>query len=186
LTDDDLMQAAAEGQQTAFRELVERWERPLYAFLFRMVGCHEDALDLSQETFLRVHRQARSYRAQGQFRCWLFCIAGNLARSWLRRQRVLRWVRLQAPHCETIADSARSDHGLEQREARRVLEQALARLPVRQRQVLLLQRFGEMTQQEIAATLRTTVPAVESLIQRALNRLRKDLIERGTADESPR
>lgn len=186
MTDDDLMSAMAEGREDAFRELVERWEQPIYAFLVRMVASHEDALDLSQETFLRVHTRARGYCPRGQFRCWLFTIAGNLARSWLRRQRVLRWVRFNPSTHGGHSDPGALEAARARDEMQRALRDALARLPDRQRQALILQRFGDMTQHEIAATLATTVPAVESLIQRAMARLRRDLCGRGGTNESPR
>ena len=82
--DDRLMARGGQGDEEAFRLLVTRWERPVFAFLERMLGSREEAQDLGQETFVRVFQQARRYRAAGRFRSWLFRIAGNLARSRLR------------------------------------------------------------------------------------------------------
>ncbi len=179
MNDDDLMVRTARGDGEAFRLLVERWEKAVFAFHERMVGSAEDALDLSQETFLRVYDQARKYRPSGQFRSWLFRIAGNLARSWLRRKRIVRWLRFEPERHDRSSSSIPADRLLEMDETERAVRQALARLPDRQRQAILLRRYDNLSHQEIATALRTTVPAVESLLQRAMGALRKDLSRRG-------
>ena len=91
-SDDELMMRAAKGDRTAFGILVQRWERPVFAFLARMLASAEEAEDLVQEAFLRVWGHAGRYRPSGQFKSWLFRIAGNLARSRLRRNKVVRWI----------------------------------------------------------------------------------------------
>jgi RNA polymerase sigma-70 factor (ECF subfamily) len=175
VTDDDLMAGTARGEEAAFRQLVQRWEGPIFAFLQRMLDSPEDALDLSQETFLRVHAQARRYEPAGRFRGWLFRIAGNLARSWLRRKRTLRWIRFDPARHDQPSSHADAARSLERQETRRQVRDALARLPDRQRQAVLLRRYEGLGYSEIATALGTTVPAVESLLQRAMARLRKDL-----------
>jgi len=173
--DDELMRRAAAGDSEAFRLLVERWEQPVYAFLCRMLGSPEEALDLRQETFLRVHQQAGRYRAQGQFRSWLFRIAGNLARSALRRRRILKWLRLDPQEHDRPADQEPVDRALERRELQAAVRAAIAELPPRQREALVLRRYQELSQREIAAALGTTEEGVESLLGRAMSRLRRTL-----------
>lgn len=173
--DDELMRRAAAGDREAFRLLVERWEQPVYAFLCRMLGSPEEALDLRQETFLRVHQQAGRYRAQGQFRSWLFRIAGNLARSALRRRRILKWLRLDPQEHDRPADQEPADRALERQELQAAVRAAIAELPARQREALVLRRYQELSQREIAAALGTTEEGVESLLGRAMSRLRRTL-----------
>ena len=84
----------AEGDDDAFGILVGRWEKRVFGFLEYMLGSREEAQDVTQEAFLRMCQSAATYRPSGQFRSWLFRIAGNLARSRLRRRKILRWVRL--------------------------------------------------------------------------------------------
>lgn len=175
--DDDLMVRAARGDEEAFHLLVERWQGPVYAFLERMMGSREEALDLSQETFLRIYAQAARYRPQGQFKSWLFRIAGNLARSGLRRRRIVRWVRFEAPLHDRPTHAATPVSGLERAETREDVRRALATLPGRQRQAVLLRHYAELSQREIAETMGTTVPAVESLLQRAMVALRLQLAD---------
>jgi RNA polymerase sigma-70 factor (ECF subfamily) len=140
-----------------------------------MLGSREEAEDLGQETFLRVCRQAPRYRPTGQFRSWLFRIAGNLARSRLRRRRILDWVRFEPGRHDVAAAEEPADRRLEREEQRRAVRAALARLPDRQRQAILLRRYEGLSHREIASALNTTVPAVESLLHRALVALKKDL-----------
>ena len=77
--DDELMTRGAEGDDAAFGLLVGRWEKRVFAFLERMLGSREEAQDVAQEAFLLMCLHAKDYRATGQFRSWLFRIAGNLA-----------------------------------------------------------------------------------------------------------
>jgi RNA polymerase sigma-70 factor (ECF subfamily) len=175
--DDDLMVRAAQDDREAFRLLVERWQEQVYAFLERMMGSREEALDLSQETFLRVYTQASRYRPQGQFRSWLFRIAGNLARSGLRRRRIVRWVRFETPLHDRSTLAATPDSGLARAETRADVRRALAALPERQRQAVLLRHYAELSHREIAQSMGTTVPAVESLLQRAMVTLRQRLAD---------
>ena len=175
--DDTLMVRVAHEDQDAFRLLVERWEQPVYAFLERMMGSREEALDLSQETFLRIYTQARRYRPQGQFRSWLFRIAGNLARSGLRRKRIVRWVRFDAPLHDRPTHAVTPETDLARAEARADVRRALQALPGRQREAVLLRHYAELSHREIAQSMGTTVPAVESLLQRAMVALRLHLAD---------
>jgi len=179
VNDDEAMARVAQGDEEAFRLLVLRWEQPVFRFLERMIGSEEEARDLSQETFLRVFSQARRYRAAGRFRSWLFRIAGNLARSRLRRNSVVRWVRFDPILHDPASEGDGPDRRLERKETAERVRRALARLPHRQRQALLLRRYEEMSYREIAGAMGLTQAAVESLLQRAMERLKKDLAGKG-------
>ena len=168
--EDAWMARVAEGDESALQFLVERWERPVLAFLTRCLGEREEARDLSQETFLRVYRNAHRYRAQGNFRSWLFRIAGNLCRSQQRRQRLLRWLPLMdSPGAkEAIAPSSfDADASTRSHEFARALDEILNELPLRQRMAFLLRRQEELSYREIAVAMDTTPSAVESLLVRA-------------------
>ncbi len=174
MTDDELMERIADADDEAARLLVERWERPVFAFLERMLGSREEAQDLAQEVFLRVCTSAKRYRSDGRFRSWLFRITGNLARGSLRRRKVLSWVRFEPGLHDREADNASPDNPIEGEERKRLVRAALEELPPRQREALLLQRYEDMSYQEIAATMKISLAAVESLLQRAMVALRSD------------
>ena len=177
------MARGAEGDERAFQVLVERWERPVFAFLVRMLGSREEAQDVGQETFLRLCRQAPRYQARGQFRSWLFRIAGNLARSRLRRRKIIRWVTFERPLHDRPANNPPIGADLEREELRTLLMAAIAELPERQRQTILLRHDLGMSQREIAATLGTSESAVESLLQRGLATLKRKLREPGAMEQ---
>ncbi|MBK8165229.1 MAG: sigma-70 family RNA polymerase sigma factor [bacterium] len=177
--DDELVARTAAGEEAAFRLLVDRWERDVLAFLTHMTGSRDDAEDLAQETFVRVFRQAGSYRAEGRFRSWLLRIAGNLARSRHRRRRLLKWLPLDLERHDVASATPSADRRLEAEQTADVVRAAIARLPVRQRQALVLHRFQGLRYVEVAEAMGTSLAGVESLIQRALAGLRADLIRRG-------
>lgn len=172
LDDDALMAATARGEEAAFRLLVLRWEVQVRAFLVAMLSSREDAEDLTQDTFVQVFRKAGSYRPAGKFRSWLFRIAGNLARSRLRRRKILSWVPFNADFHEPVDPAENPAAALDRRSEEQQVRSAVARLPERQRQALVLHRFMGLRYGEIAEAMGVSVPAVESLIQRAMGRLK--------------
>lgn len=176
--DDDLMARAAAGDETAFGLLVQRWERPVFAFLARMLGSREEAEDLAQEAFLRAWRNASRYRASGQFKSWLFRIVGNLARSRLRRRKIVRWISFDPVAHDKPTREDTGEQTLERAETRQSVREAIGRLPERQRQALLLKMYDGLSYQEIASTMEVSVPAVESLLHRATTALRKELLRK--------
>ena len=138
LDDDTLMARTAGGEEAAFRLLVLRWEGQVKAFLIHMLGSVEEAEDLAQDTFVQVFRKAGSYRPEGKFQSWLFRVAGNRARSRLRRKKILGWVRFNPDLHDRRGGGNRPDEDLEQAQLSRAIQTALDRLPARQRQALAL------------------------------------------------
>src|SRR5688572_23181561 len=94
-SDEDLVARAIDGGTESVNQLVKRWERPIYALAYRTLGRDEDARDVTQETFLREFRSIGGFRGQAKFSSWLYRIALNLCRDWLRRER--RTPVVQAP-----------------------------------------------------------------------------------------
>jgi len=178
LNDDELIARGADGDEDAFRMLVERWQTPVFRFLERMLGSREDAQDLAQETFLRMCVNARRYRPEGRFQSWLFRIAGNLARSQLRRRKILRWVAFDPGAHEPSSGASSAQETLERRATDAGVRDAISTLPDRQRHALLLRTFEEMSYQEIADAMGVSVGAVESLLHRATVALRREIVRR--------
>src|SRR5947209_8934375 len=86
-TDEELVARSIRGDPESFNELILRWERPIYALAYRTIGRKEDARDVCQETFLRAFRALPAFRGQAKFSSWLYRIALNLCRDWMRRER---------------------------------------------------------------------------------------------------
>src|SRR5438477_10925399 len=86
-TDEELVARSIGGDADSFNELILRWERPIFALAYRQIGREEDARDVCQETFLRAYRALSGFRGQAKFSSWLYRIALNLCRDWVRRER---------------------------------------------------------------------------------------------------
>ena len=177
-SDDRLMTDYVGGDEGALRILVERWEQPVFAFLIRMLGSREEAEDLCQDTFVKLIEAARRYQPEGKFQGWLFRIAGNVARSRLRRRKILRWLPLANDYDSAPAPGPAPLDELVGREERLRVQQAIVRLPARQRQALALKQYRGMSYQEIADAMDTSVSSVQMLLHRAMTALRKDLTSR--------
>ena len=86
-TDEELVARSMAGDADSFNQLVLRWERPIYALAYRAIGRDEDARDVVQDTFLRAFRALPGFKGQAKFSSWLYRIALNLCRDWIRRQK---------------------------------------------------------------------------------------------------
>ncbi len=175
MTDDQLMIRGAAGDEAALRTLIERWEKPVFAFLVRMLGSPEEAEDLCQDTFMRLISSSGRYRPEGRFQSWLFRIAGNLARSRLRRRKILRWLPLTSGHHETPAPGLDPLNALAAGQEQERVRAAIRQLPDRQRQALILKRYNELSYQEIAEAMGISVGSVQMLLHRAMSALKRDL-----------
>ncbi len=174
MTDDELMARGAAGDEDAFRILVERWQGRVLGFLIRSLGSEAEAEDVAQETFIRVCRAAKSYRAEGRFASWLFRIAGNQVRSRVRRRKIVQFISFD-PTEHDVPSAPRAEEDVRRRELREALRVALNRLPKRQKEAFVLRYDAQMSHAEIAGELDATVSAVETLLHRAKIALRKRL-----------
>src|SRR6186713_3565721 len=86
-TDEELVARSQRGDVDSFNQLILRWERPIYALAYRVIGREEEARDVCQEAFLRAFRALPGFKGQAKFSSWLYRITLNLCRDWIRRQR---------------------------------------------------------------------------------------------------
>src|SRR5947207_13502710 len=103
-SDEELVARSIGGDQESFNQLVLRWERPIYALAYRVIGREEDARDVCQETFLRAFRALSGFKGQAKFSSWLYRITLNLCRDWIRRER--RQPIAQAPEVVDLIELA--------------------------------------------------------------------------------
>ena len=147
------------GDDDAFELLVARFQAPLFRYLHGLVGSHEHAQDLLQETFLRAYRSLATLDDPALLRGWLYRIAHNQAVSALRRRRLISWLPLSLgqPLAAPERGSIEALH----------VNEALARVPVHQRAPLLLHLVGGFSYTEIAALLGQSEGTVRMRISRA-------------------
>jgi RNA polymerase sigma-70 factor (ECF subfamily) len=183
LSDNELLSGLLQRRPEAFRRLVELRKHQVLNICYRFVHNAEDAEDIAQETFVEVYRTIASFRQSSSLQTWIYRIAVTRSLNFIRNQKRLKRggaLRVLSRDPEDAADvpSPATDdphHALEQKERRRVLAQALESLPRNQRVAFVLSKCEEMSYQEIAAVLGTTVPSVEALVHRAKTNLQKKL-----------
>ena len=181
----DLIRRCAASDELACAELVTTHERMVYQLAYHLLGTREEALDLSQEVFLRVFRTLGTFRGQSSLRTWIYRIVINQARNrqrWWRRRRqgdqvsldqhVLDHGELRQP-----GDAVAPDRLLVRKEAAARLWRALDRLPFDQRTAVVLREFDGLSYEEIAFSLDIAVGTVKSRLTRARQALRVDLTE---------
>ena len=184
LSDVDILAEVTAGDIDAYGKIVARYRGRLYNFVFRFVGDRETAEDIVQETFLRAFRKRKEYRAIANFSTWLFTIAGNLAKSELRRRK--RW-RLFSLHRDEESDtgmelpdeSFRPDKIAESSLADVQIQEAIVSLPENYRQVILLRDVEGMSYQEISEIVKCPVGTVKSRVNRARLKLQQKLKNEG-------
>jgi len=179
-TDEELVARSIRGDADSFNELILRWERPIYALAYRTIGREEDARDVCQETFLRAFRALPGFRGQAKFSSWLYRIAVNLCRDWLRRER--RAALVQPPEdvdlleLAAAAEPAESIEDLVSRkDMARAVERAMARLPEEQRTAIVLKEYHGLTFQEIADLIGCPLSTVKTRLYQGLSVLRREL-----------
>ena len=184
LTDDELVAKSVGGDAESFNQLILRWERPIYALAYRVIGREEDARDVCQETFLRAFRALPGFKGQAKFSSWLYRIALNLCRDWIRRQR--RAPVMQMPEGIDPGELAAERGPVEsieelvsRRELSAVVEEAMALLPEEQRTAIILKEYHGMTFQEIADMQGCPLSTVKTRLYQGLVVLRRHLEKHG-------
>ncbi len=175
------MARLAAGDSDALEAIVRRWEAGVGRVLARLTPNSTDVDDLRQEVFLRVLTAASRYRADGQFSAWLYRIVINLARDAARRRRIRSWLPL-GDH-QPVDRNGAPRQACSQREMTKAIEHALAALPDRMREVLVLKHYAGLTFAEIASALKQPASTIKSRTQSALRRLQAELARRGVGEE---
>lgn len=182
-SDQEIVALAREGHEVAYRELIRRYERPVFSLILRMVRDRQLAEDLAQETFVKALNAIGSYRPEYKFSSWMFKIANNTAIDYLRRRDLDTLSLDGAPHATTQEDIEATalqvrDRGqsplaeLEARELGTAIERAIGRLRPEYRACILLRHVEGMAYEEIAELLDLPLGTVKTYIHRARHELR--------------
>lgn len=187
-TDQEVVAQARLGREAAYRELVRRYERPIFSLIYRMVRDRELAEDLSQETFVKALKAVGSYRPEYKFSSWIFKIANNAAIDHLRKRELATLSIEGSPHARTpdameataLQIGGRLPGPLDQLEARELggaIEEAIGRLRPEYRSCILLRHVEGRPYEEIAEILGLPLGTVKTYIHRARAELKEMLDE---------
>ena len=182
-SDEDLVEAFQSGDISAFDQLVRRWDRKIQGVVYRLVGNHDEARDLSQEAFLKAYRALGTFKKEARFSSWLYQIALNATRDRLRRRR--RHPDVSLDDVEERPDASLRDARpsafdlIESSDLSRLVAAAMAGLPDEQREVLILKEYEGLTFPEIAETLDVPLSTVKTRLYRGLVQLRIRLERQG-------
>jgi RNA polymerase sigma-70 factor (ECF subfamily) len=163
--DKNVIERTLKGDTEAFNILVRRWERPIYNFIFRMIGDRDEAMDLCQDCFMKAYRELRTLKDRDRFSSWLYRIAHNTCLSRVRKDSGKTWVELDPSSGSTHLPM----------ENRLAVEKALQQLPEDQREVVVLKVFQSLKFEEIATIQNSPVSTVKSRLYMGFDKLRSIL-----------
>lgn len=177
------MALAREGREAAYRELIRRYERPVFSLILRMVRDRQLAEDLAQETFIKALNAIGTYRPEFKFSSWIFKIANNAAIDHLRRRELVTLSIDGAPHATSAEDieatalqvGDKAETPLDELEARELgsaIERAIGQLRPEYRSCIMLRHVEGLAYEEIAQLLDLPLGTVKTYIHRARHELR--------------
>jgi len=179
------MQRLQGGEDSALNRIMDRWQKPLVEFTFRYVGNHTDALELTQEVFVRLYQSRDRYRPSAKFSSWLFTIAANLCRNWHRWKARHPTVTLDGEgnddlHSHNLHDRVQSHQETPsqmalQAERIEIVRACIQGLPHDLKTAVLLFEYENLSHQEIGLILNCTPKAIETRLYRARSILREQL-----------
>ena len=183
-SDPELVATAANGVEGSFEELVRRYQRPIAAYVYRVVGDYESSLDLTQEIFIKVYSSLSRYRSEFKFSTWIYKIAHNAAVDHLRRnagrERSL-CQGLENDQYELPIESGKlsPEQESERRERRLEIESVVHSLPLAYRELIVLRHSQDLTYEEIVEVTGLPLGTVKNRLFRAREMMRQQFVDRG-------
>ena len=184
VTDRDLVATAVSGGEGSFEELVRRYQRPISAYVYRMVGNYESALDLTQEIFIKVYNSLSRYRAEFKFSTWIYKIAHNAAVDHLRRSATREQSLVVGPQGDQFdlpLESTRlsPEQESERKERRGEIESVVRTLPANYRELIILRHSQDLSYEEIVEVTGLPLGTVKNRLFRAREMMRLQFVEKG-------
>lgn len=174
-TDPELLGLFHNGEEQAFNELVRRHQERVYWVARRVLGTHEEADDIVQETFLRMYTGIGRFRGESSLSTWLYRIAMNLALNALRKKRLRTVLRLDDLAAEPPSRSESADAPLLRKESDEALRRAVEALPAKQKKVFVLRYFEELSYAEIAAILKKSEGGLKANYYHAIQKIQRSM-----------
>lgn len=181
LEDDKFVKRATEGDQDAYKQLMDKYQKPLYFHVLKMVRNHEQVEDLVQEAFMKAFNNLNSYNTNYAFSTWLYRITTNHTIDYLRKKKLKTTsindpVKTRDGEMEIqISDDAETDRSIIRKERKEIIHNAINDLPKKYRRVIEMRHLQELSYQEIADQLDLPLGTVKAHIFRAREMLYKEL-----------
>ncbi len=168
----DIIKKILKGDVNAFSILVKRYQKPIFNLMYRMCGSHDEAAELTQETFIKAYEKLNLFNMKRKFFPWLYSIGINVGRDFLRKRNRQRYYEVsteELPQFKAIPDNRiRID---EQPDFER-LEKALSKMPIKYRKAIILRYHHDMPIKEIAKALNLSISGVKMRLSRGIKALR--------------
>lgn len=171
--DNDLIARFRRGDEAAFNQLVLRYQESVYQTARRLLGSHVEAQDVSQEVFIRAYTGLDQFRGEASFSTWIYRITVNLGLNALRHRKLRQFFSLSNPGLTIANKSPTPDQKMEQEEMITTLENAIERLPAKQKIVFTLRYFQKLPHAEIAEILNRDVGTIKANYHQAIRKLQK-------------
>jgi RNA polymerase sigma-70 factor (ECF subfamily) len=182
--DRELVATAVNGFDGSFEELVRRYQRPIAAYVYRMVGNYESALDLTQEIFIKVYNSLSRYRAEFKFSTWIYKIAHNAAVDHLRRSSTREQSLVAGTESDSFELPIESSHltpeqESERKERRGEIESVVRALPANYRELIILRHSQDLSYEEIVEVTGLPLGTVKNRLFRAREMMRQQFVDKG-------
>ena len=172
-SDIELIELFQNGDDSAFNHLVLRYQERVYWVARRFVNDHDGADDVTQEVFCKVYESLGEFRGDSSVYTWLYRITVNIALNSLRRQKVREFFRIDEMFDVKDENTVGPDEALEQVEQKELIEEAIARLPEKQKSVFVLRYYEELPYEEISKVLKTSVGGLKANYFHAVKKIQE-------------
>lgn len=185
MSENELVEGISNKQEAAFEELVHLYQKQVISTCFGFVGNYHDAQDVAQDVFIEVFESIEKFRREAKLSTWIYRITVNKSINFKRQKSRKQWVQsietffgkgINEAQTVRAYKSDEPNEALEENEKKLILHQAIDKLPENQRIAFTLNKFDDLSYQQIADVMKTTLPSIESLIHRAKINLQKYLV----------
>ena len=172
-SDNELIELFQNGDESAFNHLVLRYQEKVYWVARRFVNDHDGADDVTQDVFCKVYESLGSFRGEASVYTWLYRITVNIALNSLRRQKVRELFRIDEMFEAKDEGSVAPDEALEQQEQKTLIEEAITKLPEKQKSVFVLRYYEELPYEDISKILKTSVGGLKANYFHAVKKIQE-------------
>ena len=172
-SDDNLVEQCKNGKREAFNMLVRRYQERVYWTIRRIVGDRDDALDITQDVFVKAYENIRDFRGDAHFFTWMYRIAMNLAINHVRKRKVRAAFSLDSIEEAGDHDDREPDRLMERSEMRDIITAAIETLPAKQKAVFVLRYYQELSYEEIAGIMNRTVGGLKANYFHAVRKIQE-------------